>query len=181
VIVVRGEGATYGCDQANKAVKSESLGDIAYKLGRGGMKIAHPQRKIRRKSKNSWPRSMGMREVGKNSHDESRSDGCGAKRGQRNEGTPRGPAVQFSHQGEGGFEYGAGLYEDVEQKEAAIKSAVCRRADKAKDKVEESRAHQVEADEVGEERKSVGDATGEEVDKESGLQDEAAGPYQGAE
>ncbi|MDT7814560.1 MAG: hypothetical protein QOJ42_4476, partial [Acidobacteriaceae bacterium] len=50
-----------------------------------------------------------------------------------------------------------------------------------KDKVEESRTHQVEADEVGEEGKSVGDATGEEADKESGLQHEAAGPDQGAE
>jgi hypothetical protein len=35
VIVGGGEGATYGCDQTNEAVKSEFLGDIVYKLGRG--------------------------------------------------------------------------------------------------------------------------------------------------
>ena len=84
-------------------------------------------------------------------------------------------------EGGGDFEHGAGLYENVEQKEVFVKSAVCRHADKAKDKVEESRAHQVEADEAGEEGKSVGDATGEEADEESGLQDEAAPPDQGTE
>jgi hypothetical protein len=82
----------------------------------------------------------------------------------------------LSDEGGGDFEYGAGLYEDVEQKEAAIKSAICRRVDKAKDKVEESRAHWVEADEVSQKGKSVRDATGEESDKQSGLENEAAAP-----